>query len=82
MLNAIHLLSMSAEPFADRVRIAILLLAFPLLLMPNGQDGLPGLICWLIAFYSWAKDLSSVSVLSFILQITRRGWVEVPVPAK
>jgi len=38
--------------------------------IPNGQSGLPGLICWLIAFYSWAKDLSSVSVVSFILQIT------------
>lgn len=35
-----------------------------------GHLGLPGLICRLIAFYTWAKDLSSVSVGPFILQIT------------
>lgn len=39
----------------------------------NGQTRLPGLICWLIAFCSRAKDLSFVSRVSFILRVTNSG---------
>lgn len=62
-----------------RVRIFIPSKVLPILI---GHLRLPGLICRLIAFYTWAKDLSSVSVVPFILQITYRRCAALPRYAK
>lgn len=47
-----------------------------------GRRAMPSLICWLIAFYTRAKGLSSVSLVPFILQITYRRCFKLPAGSK